>query len=182
MYAVKNLIVTADDFGAAVEVNRAVERAHRDGILSAASLMVAGPAANDAVQRAKAMPPCAWACIWCWWKESRCCRRQRCPTWWTRPAISATDMARAGAAMFFLPRVRAQLAAEIEAQFAAFEATGLKLDHVNAHKHFHLHPTIAALDREAGQGAWRAGARACRWSRKPCWAGSRSKSPPAWWR
>src|SRR6185436_8920513 len=56
-----------------------------------------------------------------------------------------TDMARAGAAMFFLPRVRAQLAAEIEAQFAAFAATGLPLDHVNAHKHFHLHPTIAAL-------------------------------------
>jgi hopanoid biosynthesis associated protein HpnK len=54
-------------------------------------------------------------------------------------------MARAGAAMFFLPKVRAQLAAEIEAQFAAFEATGLRLDHVNAHKHFHLHPTIAAL-------------------------------------
>ena len=52
----KRLIVTADDFGAAVEVNTAVERAHRDGILSAASLMVAAPAANDAVQRARAMP------------------------------------------------------------------------------------------------------------------------------
>ena len=52
-------------------------------------------------------------------------------------------MARAGAAMFFLPKVRRQLAAEIEAQFAAFAATGLTLDHVNAHKHFHLHPTIA---------------------------------------
>ena len=54
-----------------------------------------------------------------------------------------TDMARAGAAMFFLPKVRDQLKAEIEAQFAAFAATGLALDHVNAHKHFHLHPTIA---------------------------------------
>jgi hopanoid biosynthesis associated protein HpnK len=56
-----------------------------------------------------------------------------------------TDMARAGAAMFFLPKVRAQLRAEIQAQFAAFAATGLPFDHVNAHKHFHLHPTIAAL-------------------------------------
>jgi chitin disaccharide deacetylase len=56
-----------------------------------------------------------------------------------------TGMARAGAAMFFLPKVRAQLRAEIEAQFAAFAATGLAFDHVNAHKHFHLHPTIAAL-------------------------------------
>jgi hopanoid biosynthesis associated protein HpnK len=55
------------------------------------------------------------------------------------------DMARAGAAMFFKKTVKAQLAAEIEAQFAAFDATGLRLDHVNAHKHFHLHPTIAGL-------------------------------------
>jgi predicted glycoside hydrolase/deacetylase ChbG (UPF0249 family) len=53
---VKNLIITADDFGAAVEVNQAVELAHRDGILSAASLMVSGAAANDGVQRARTMP------------------------------------------------------------------------------------------------------------------------------
>ena len=42
-------------------------------------------------------------------------------------------------------RVRAQLAAEIRAQFEAFAATGLELDHVNAHKHFHLHPLILEL-------------------------------------
>jgi hopanoid biosynthesis associated protein HpnK len=41
--------------------------------------------------------------------------------------------------------VRRQLAAEIRAQFAAFAATGLALDHVNTHKHFHLHPTVLAL-------------------------------------
>jgi hopanoid biosynthesis associated protein HpnK len=62
-----------------------------------------------------------------------------------------TDMARAGAAMFFLPHVRRQLEAEIEAQFAAFAATGLTLDHVNAHKHFHLHPTIAGLIVKIGR-------------------------------
>ena len=56
-----------------------------------------------------------------------------------------TDMARAGVNIFFRPAVRRQLAREIEAQFAAFAATGLPLDHVNAHKHFHLHPTIATL-------------------------------------
>jgi hopanoid biosynthesis associated protein HpnK len=53
-----------------------------------------------------------------------------------------TNMARSGAAMFFLPHVRRQLRAEIRAQFEAFRATGLKLDHVTAHKHFHLHPSI----------------------------------------
>ena len=51
-------------------------------------------------------------------------------------------MTRAGIAIFLKPAVRRQVEAEIEAQFAAFAATGLVLDHVNAHKHFHLHPTI----------------------------------------
>jgi hopanoid biosynthesis associated protein HpnK len=70
-----------------------------------------------------------------------------------------TDMARAGAAMFLLPKVRAQLKAEIAAQFAAFAATGLALDHVNAHKHFHLHPTIAKLMVEAAKAHGASGAR-----------------------
>ena len=52
------------------------------------------------------------------------------------------NMARTGAAMFLLPHVRRQMLAEIRAQFEAFRATGLRLDHVNAHKHFHLHPSI----------------------------------------
>src|SRR5581483_10915639 len=56
MCAVKALIITADDFGAAPEVNEAVELAHTNGILTAASLMVAAPAAADAVRRAKALP------------------------------------------------------------------------------------------------------------------------------
>jgi hopanoid biosynthesis associated protein HpnK len=54
-------------------------------------------------------------------------------------------MVRAGFRFFFLPRVRRQLAAEITAQFEAFRATGLPLDHANAHKHMHLHPTVAGM-------------------------------------
>lgn len=69
------------------------------------------------------------------------------------------NMVRAGVDFFFRPGVRRQLAAEIEAQFQAFAATGLPLDHVNAHKHFHLHPTIAGLMLETGR---RHGARAMR--------------------
>jgi predicted glycoside hydrolase/deacetylase ChbG (UPF0249 family) len=46
---------------------------------------------------------------------------------------------------------RRQMQAEVAAQFAAFARTGLPLDHVNAHKHFHLHPMIAAAIIRAGQ-------------------------------
>jgi len=70
------------------------------------------------------------------------------------------NMALSGAAMFFLPHVRGQMRAEIRAQFEAFRATGLKLDHVTAHKHFHLHPSILSavieLAKEFGAPAVRA--------------------------
>jgi hopanoid biosynthesis associated protein HpnK len=62
-----------------------------------------------------------------------------------------SSMALDGLRFFFLPRVRAQLAAEIRAQFEAFAATGLTLDHVNTHKHFHLHPTVLSLIVEIGR-------------------------------
>jgi hopanoid biosynthesis associated protein HpnK len=141
----KQLIVTADDYGAAPEVNDAVERAHRDGILSAASLMVAGCAARDAVARAKTMPKLRVGLHLVLVEGKPVLPAKSVPDLVDSHGYFRTDMARAGAAMFFLSKVRAQLAAEIGAQFEAFAATGLKLDHVNAHKHFHLHPTIASL-------------------------------------
>ena len=61
------------------------------------------------------------------------------------------DMTKLGFEMFVRRKVRRQVAAEIEAQFAAYQATGLPLDHVNAHHHFHVHPTIAAQMLDIGQ-------------------------------
>lgn len=139
----KRLIVTADDFGAAVEVNEAVERAHKNGILTAASLMVTGDAAGDAVTRARNLPSLRVGLHLVLVEGRPVLPVSAVPDLVDASGLFRTDMARAGAAMFFLPKVRRQLAAEIEAQFAAFDATGLRLDHVNAHKHFHLHPTIA---------------------------------------
>ncbi len=62
-----------------------------------------------------------------------------------------TEMVRAGVTIFASPAARRQLESEIEAQFSAFAATGLRLDHVNAHKHFHLHPTIASILLRVGR-------------------------------
>ncbi len=51
----------------------------------------------------------------------------------------------------FSRTARAQLAREVTAQFRAFAASGLALDHANAHKHMHLHPTVGQLLIEAGR-------------------------------
>ena len=61
------------------------------------------------------------------------------------------NLGRAGVRFFFSPKTRRQLRQEIRAQFEAFRATGLELDHVNAHKHIHLHPTVADLILEVGR-------------------------------
>jgi hopanoid biosynthesis associated protein HpnK len=141
---VKGLIVTADDFGAAVEVNDAVEVGHRDGILTAASVMVGAPAACDAVARARANPRLRVGLHLVLVDGSPTLPPEAVPDLVDGEGRFRDDMVRAAVNMFFIPRVREQLEHEIEAQFHAFAATGLPLDHVNTHKHFHLHPTIAS--------------------------------------
>jgi hopanoid biosynthesis associated protein HpnK len=148
----RRLIVTADDFGAAIEVNEAIEIGHRRGILTAASLMVAGPAARDAVDRARTMPGLRVGLHLVLVDGQPVLPSEETPRLVDSSGRFRDDMARAGATMFFDPRARRELAGEIEAQFAAFAATGLVLDHVNAHKHFHLHPTIAGLILKIGAG------------------------------
>lgn len=156
----RGLIVTADDFGASIAVNEGVERAHREGILTAASLMVAGDAAADAVGRARAMPSLGVGLHLVLVEGRPVLQPERIPALVDATGHFRADMARSALRMFVDPRARAQLAAEIEAQFAAFAATGLPLDHVNAHKHFHLHPTIAStvlrIGRRYGMTAIRA--------------------------
>ncbi|MEP6547844.1 MAG: hopanoid biosynthesis-associated protein HpnK [Gammaproteobacteria bacterium] len=141
----KGLIVTADDFGAAIEVNHAVEAAHRDGILTAASLMVAAPAAGDAVARAKLLPSLRVGLHVVLIEGRPQLPAAEIPHLVDRSGVFRTDMGRLGMLVCASERARRELASEITAQFAAFQATGLKLDHCNAHKHFHLHPIIGRL-------------------------------------
>jgi hopanoid biosynthesis associated protein HpnK len=146
----KRLIVTADDFGAAREVNEAVEAAHRGGILSAASLMIGAPAATDAIALARrlgslrvglhlvllegrpVLPPAAVACLLNGGGEF------------------PSNPVPLGALLVHSREARRQLAAEITAQFAAFSDSGLTLDHCNAHRHFHLHPVVGELIASIG--------------------------------
>ena len=148
--AARRLIVTADDFGASPEVNEAVERAHRDGILTAASLMVAGDAVADAVARARTLPLLGVGLHVVLVEGRPMLPPDRVPALVDARGFFRTDMARMGLTIFASPAARRQLTAEVEAQFAAFAATGLPLDHVNAHKHYHLHPTIAATILKVG--------------------------------
>jgi hopanoid biosynthesis associated protein HpnK len=147
----RRLVVTADDFGAADAVNEAVEQAHRRGVLTAASLMVGAPACADAVDRARRLPSLAVGLHVVLVDGRPVLDPADVPDLVDGEGMFRTDMAALGAAIFFGPAARRQLKAEIRAQFEAFARTGLTLDHVNAHKHFHLHPTILGAILEAGR-------------------------------
>ncbi len=140
-----SLIVTADDFGLAREVNEAVELAHTRGILTSASLMVGAPAMADAVDRARRLPTLKVGLHLVLVDGQPVLPAAQVPDLVDDAGHFRDDLTRLGIAIFTRPAVRRQVAAEIEAQFAAFADTGLALDHVNAHKHYHLHPSVARL-------------------------------------
>ncbi len=147
----QRVIFSADDFGLTPSVNEAVEQAHRHGILDAASLMVAAPAAADAVQRARAMPGLRVGLHLVVIEGPAVSPMNDIPDLIGPDGQFPSNQLGLGIDYFFRPSVRRQLAREIRAQFAAFAATGLTLDHANAHKHMHLHPTVGRMMIEIGR-------------------------------
>ena len=144
----KRLIVTADDFGMSLEVNEAVEEAHRNGILTCASLVVAGDAAEDAVARAKRLPGLGVGLHLAIFGARASA---------SEPSVLAADGAnlderpvRTGSAIMLLPSGRKAARREIAAQFEAYRKTGLELGHLDGHWHCHQHPIVLAQALEIG--------------------------------
>lgn len=140
-----HLVITADDFGLAPEVNEAVEKAHRAGMLSAASLMVTGEAAADAVARARRLPGLRVGLHLVVADGRPALAPERLSGLVDGEGRLRRDLGRLAWDIALSPALRRQLGSEIVAQFEAFAATRLPLDHVNAHRHFHLHPVVGGL-------------------------------------
>jgi hopanoid biosynthesis associated protein HpnK len=160
----RRLIVTADDFGRSQAINQAVIRAHREGILTSASLMVNEPAADEAAALARQNPGLGVGL-----HLALVCGRSALPPSAipnlvnTQSQFSSRPVA-AGFRYFFSAACRAQLRNEIAAQFDKFRAFALPLDHVNGHLHFHLHPAVFKIVCD-NAGPW--GVRAMRLTRDP---------------
>jgi hopanoid biosynthesis associated protein HpnK len=140
-----NLIITADDFGRSSEINAAVVIAHKQGVLTSASLMVGGDAFDEAVTIARRIPTLAVGLHLVVVDGKPVLPPEQLSRVVDDRGFFPDAPVRLGLRYFFDSVARAQIEAEIAAQFEKFAQTGLRLSHVDGHQHLHLHPTIFPL-------------------------------------
>ncbi|MEO8369124.1 MAG: ChbG/HpnK family deacetylase [Candidatus Solibacter sp.] len=144
----KQLVVNADDFGFIPDVNSGIVKAHREGILTATTLMANGDAFDDAVRLARETPSLDIGCHLVL-VGGRSLLDGR--------AFPATAAQLVGALALGKLRVYDELAAQIH----KIVETGIHPTHLDTHKHTHLAPpvlnAVARLSEESG----------IRWVRRP---------------
>lgn len=125
----KRLIINADDFGFTRDVNAGIVHAHREGVLTSATLMANGEAFDDALELARETPTLDIGCHLVLVQGKSLLTRRPFPE--TLPQLlSAVAMRRLN--------VYAELRAQIEKIFSA----GLRPSHLDSHKHAHMLPLI----------------------------------------
>ena len=136
------LIINGDDFGYSQAVNRAIIQAHREGVLTSASLMVNESAAGEAVELAKANPNLAVGLHLVLVLGKAALPHTQIPHITDAEGRFTNSSFQAGIQYYFSSAARRELRHEMRAQFERFVATGLNFSHVDGHTHLHQHPVI----------------------------------------
>lgn len=171
--AARRLIVNADDFGRSPSINEAVIRAHQEGILTTASLMVNEPSCDEAVALAKQNPRLGVGLHLSLLFGRSALSPSKIPGLVNDRGEFSESPVAAGMKFFFQPGLGRQIEEELAEQFARFRRTGLELDHVNGHLHMHMHPAVfSILKRRARE--W--GITRLRLTRDPFWLNARMAS------
>ncbi len=141
----RRLIINADDFGLCEAVNRAVAQAHREGVLTSATIMANMPAAEDAVKTAKEMPGLGVGV--------HLNLSEAAPLSKDESVRSLVD--RAGGFAFSpyvlsvlsmgVHRIRNAIRAELAAQIQWVIDRGIVPTHLDSHKHIHCFPAIFTI-------------------------------------
>jgi len=139
------LIVTGDDFGFSPSINAAVTQAHRQGILTSASLMVNGGAFEEAVSLARQHPTLEVGIHISLVRSRSTLPRQELPNLVDAGGGLPENPVAAGFRFYFSRPCREELKKEIEAQIQKFLDTGLTPTHLDGHLHFHVHPAVVDI-------------------------------------
>jgi hopanoid biosynthesis associated protein HpnK len=141
----KRLIVNADDFGRSHSINQAVIRAHQEGILTSASLMVNGAAFDEAAVLAHQNPNLGVGLHLTLLCGNSTLQPHHIPGLVDQFGQFSSRPIATGLRYFTHRALRPFLRLEIGAQFQKFEKTGLLLDHVDGHLHVQMHPTVFSI-------------------------------------
>ena len=141
----RQLIVNADDFGLDSAINAAVARAHTDGILTSASLMVAAPHSEEAVAFAKTHPRLGVGVHLCLVQSRAAAPAEKIPSLADSDGNLPRSPFALSARITFDRRLLADIETELRAQINRFLATGLRPSHLDAHLHTHLDPRILRI-------------------------------------
>lgn len=138
----KELILNADDFGYTKGVNEGIIRAHRDGILTSATLMANAQAFDDAAERALANPKLGVGCHLVLTRGFSVAPKEEIPSLADRegrlPESLAGLVARLSVGSVQTQHVERELRAQIE----KIRRAGIEPTHVDTHKHTHCHPRV----------------------------------------
>ena len=138
----KQLILNADDFGMTLGVNDGIIRAHREGILTSATLMANGEAFDDAVERARANKELGVGCHLVL-VGGKCVATKD----------SVASLVDAGGNLpdslpLFVAKISSgiirteEIERELRAQIGRVRAAGIEPTHLDTHKHTHAHPRV----------------------------------------
>lgn len=136
-------IFNADDFGISKGVNAAIVKAHREGILNSASLMINQKYAAEAVKLAKEMPELEIGLHVNLTNEYPVAPAQQIPLLVDAQGKLKNGFVNLLLLSFLKPtQLRQQAEIEMRAQIAKYLATGLPLQHLDSHRHVHMIPQI----------------------------------------
>lgn len=138
----KQLIITADDFGLSSGVNRAVEQAWNDGLLTGASIMPGEGAFDEAVKIARRNPALQIGLHLTLVQSRGVLPPTEIPDLVDGEGNFTDNAVKAGFRYFFDRGLYCQLKQEIEAQIIRVLDAGIKLSHIDGHLNIHLHPTV----------------------------------------
>jgi chitin disaccharide deacetylase len=137
----RRLIVNADDFGFTSGVNRAIVEAHSRGIVTSSTLMANGPAFIEAVELAQRNPQLGIGCHVVLIDGEPVLDAEKLPSLTESRRFRNHVKSFAGRALS--GRVAdPEIFAEAVAQIGKLQASGIRVSHVDTHKHTHLFPRI----------------------------------------
>ena len=138
----KQLIITSDDFGLSSGVNRAVEQAWKNGLLTCASIMPGGAAFDEAVKIARRNPGLQIGLHLTLAQGRSVLPHIELPELVDAAGNFSDNPVSAGFRYFFDRGLYCQLKREIEAQIKKVADAGIGLSHIDGHLNMHLHPTV----------------------------------------